>query len=349
MEPYREAFEEAESPFVTQPEVTETEGEVQESEAWESAAEQLTAAEPETARQARASGFLKDVAELRTAPLAPTSPIAIGRGWPAPRRAAARLYNRLGGLMGVIATRLGVELPATLAVWRVESGGAVHTPGRAIIRFENHLLFKLWGRQNTAVYDQHFRYGGRGGQPGRIWENHQFRADPQAAFVTMHRAGNQGDEYRALQLAIRLAGEAIALQCISIGGPQILIASYRDIGYATPKQMYDAFQASERWHVIGFFDFCRTKRAPAVGQLIASLRGRNWADFAKYYNGGGQVAAYSGYLRAAYQAAQDILAQPARETESGEQESAAAEMEWERDPVSESSEAFEAELESEET
>lgn len=52
-------------------------------------------------------------------------------------------------------TRLRVEPAAVLAVWRVESGGRTHVPGKAIIRFENDLLFRLWGQENPAPYDNH--------------------------------------------------------------------------------------------------------------------------------------------------------------------------------------------------
>jgi len=282
---------------------------------------------------APAGGFLKDLAELKTVALAPTQPIGVNRQWPSARKAAAATYNRVGELMGALATRLGVELQAVLAVWRVESGGRTHTPGKAIIRFENHLLFRLWGSRNPARYNVHFRHGGHAGQGGKSWEGHQLRASATDQFTPIH-TGSQGNEYRALELATRLAGEGIALQCISIGGPQILISNHRRLGYATPRQMYDAFQASERWQVIGFFDFCRNTKQ---GQLVAYLRARDWAKFAYYYNGKGQVAKYSGHLTDAYQTAQAVALVPAREFESEEEEQGEGEveMEWENDPLSE--------------
>jgi hypothetical protein len=208
--------------------------------------------------------------------------------------------------MGAIATQLQVEVAAALAVWRVESGGRAHTPGRAIIRLENHLLFRLWGQNNQARYDKHFRHGGHGGQPGEAWQGHEYRESSDGAFAPLH-TGKQGDEYRALSLAMQLAGETIALQCISIGGPQILVANHRRVGYSTPREMYDAFQASERAHVLGFFDFCRTTPAPADGELIRYLRDHNWTRFASYYNGRGQVARYGGLIANAYEEARVLL------------------------------------------
>ena len=268
---------------------------------------------------APAAEFLKNVDELKAVALAPGEPIAVNRKWPDSEKAAAETYNRVGGLMGALATRLGVELPAVLAVWQVESGGRRHTPGKAIIRFENHLLFKFWGQTNTALYDTHFRHGGHAGQPGPSWKLYALRPSAGTPFLEMHRRGDQATEYRALELARKLAGDSIALQCISIGGPQILIANYRRLGFGTPRQMYDAFQTSERWHVIGFFDFCRTTKAPATGDMINYLRERNWERFAYYYNGKGQVANYSGHLSAAYEAARAVSVVRARESEWEEQ------------------------------
>lgn len=244
-------------------------------------------------------GFLKDSPRLLGAPLAPGAPIPVDAGWPRDRQALARTYNRLGGLMRTVAAELGFDTAGVLAVWRVESGGREHTVGRAVIRFENHYLWDRWGKGNPALFDQHFRYGGRGGVPGKRWEGHQFRESPSGAWESVH-TGKQASEYRALDLAIRLAGDHAALQCISLGGPQIMGAHYRDIGYATPRAMYDAFQASERAHVLGFFDFCRTKPAPKRGDLIRYLQQKNWREFARYYNGAGQVDTYGGLIGRAY-------------------------------------------------
>jgi hypothetical protein len=244
-----------------------------------------------------AGAYFKDDPLLARAALAPRTPIAIDRQWPAVRRALATAYNRLGGLIGALAGQTGIEVPAVLAIWQIESGGRQHMPGRAIIRFENHLFYRNWGQSNQALYNQHFRHGGYAGQPGRSWQGHEFRAS--AGFQPVH-SGQQATEYRALELASRLAGQDLALRSISIGGPQILVSHYQLIGYASPRAMHDAFQADERAHVLGFFDFCRHTRAPSRGDLLRYLRERRWQDFARYYNGPGQVAAYGGHIQQAY-------------------------------------------------
>lgn len=256
--------------------------------------------------------YLKDAARLQQAPLSPAAPITIDPTWPDIRRQLAATGNRLGGLIQALAGEVQVELPAVLAVWQVESSGRAHTPGAAVIRFENHLFFQAWGQANPQIYAQLFRHGGFQGQPGNPWEGHQFREQPDAAFQTLH--GSQEREYRALALARRLAGDDPALRSISMGGPQILGSNYRMIGYPSPRAMYDTFQADERYQVLGFFDFCRNKAAPNAGDLILALRERRWADFAHYYNGSGQIAVYSAQLQAAYNAA--VLLPPPAATRS---------------------------------
>ena len=206
--------------------------------------------------------------------------------------------------MRAVARQVGIEPAAAMAVWHVESAGRAHTPGQALIRFENHLLFRRWGKNHQALYNQHFSHGGHHGGPGQPWEHHKFRDTPSGPFRTFH--GNQALEYTVLELASRLAGRELALSCISIGGPQILISNHAMIGYPSGQAMYDAFQRSERWHVLGFFDFCRHRPAPRRGDMFVYLRGRNWRKFAQYYNGSGQIDLYGGRIGNAYSHARAI-------------------------------------------
>jgi hypothetical protein len=257
--------------------------------------------------QSNLGTFYKDLDRFATIPLVPLLPLPVRSEWSALKQAMVRTYNRLGGLMGAIAPLLTIPLPAVLAVWYVESRGASHTPNQALIRFENHLFYNRWGKDNQERYNQHFQHGGHNGIAGRRWENHQFRETPEAPFQPFH--GNQTQEYRVLALATRLAGEETALQCISIGGPQILISGYRLLGYDSPRAMYDAFQHSERAQVLGFFDFCQYKLGHGRnrGALLRHLAALNWNAFTRGYNGTGKVAVYSPRLQAAYAAVSDLF------------------------------------------
>lgn len=243
----------------------------------------------------------------------PKNSFTVQPTWPTVRQSLARVYNRVGGLMQRLANESQVEVPAVLAVWYVESSGREHTPGRAIIRFENHILFDQWGKANPAVYDRHFRHGGRPpamgpeclGPSGRFapWKCHAFRKTTDGPFVTCHQGQTQ--EYEVLELAASLAGEDVAFQCMSIGGPQIMGFHFRRLGFRTPREMYDAFQGGEGGHVQAFFTFCQT--LGTSGQAIRGLRARDWETFARLYNGSGNVATYATLMRSAYEQARQLF------------------------------------------
>lgn len=264
------------------------------------------------ARQTGASGFFKDIQRLALAQPALAVPVVPDKRWDAQLKRMAQTYNRLGGLMRALADETRTEVPAILGVWQVESGGFPHIPGKAIIRFENHLLYRGWGRQNDELYGRHFRYGGYRGLSGAAWENHQFRTSDTDNFLPQHDRKltfqqNQEREYATLRLAISKAGPEPALLSISIGGPQLLVANFRMLGYGTPMEMYEAFQADERSHILGFFDFCNQKKTPG-GNLLTSLRKLDWREFARYYNGPGQVETYAKWLMNAHENARKLTA-----------------------------------------
>ena len=101
--------------------------------------------------------FFKDDAALASAALAPAAPVAIRAGWTGIAKISRETYNRLGGLMQVLATQTKIELSA-VPTWYVESAGHSHTVGKAVIRFENHLLFSFWGVKHPGDFDLHFQF-----------------------------------------------------------------------------------------------------------------------------------------------------------------------------------------------
>ena len=232
----------------------------------------------------------------------PRQLIAVDPGWPLKRQSLANVYNRVGGLIERLANEQGVSVPAVLAVWFVESSGRDHTPGRAVIRFENHVLFDLWGRDNAALYDQHFRHGGRAPQfgPGcdASWRCHEYRRGPTEGFDECHC--DQAQEYDVLDVATSVAGAEIARRCISMGGPQIMGFNHARIGYTSASEMYEAFQGAEGTHVRGFFAF-------AGGGGIAALRRFDWRTFALGYNGSGQADLYAGLIQEAFAEAEALF------------------------------------------
>lgn len=202
------------------------------------------------------------------------------------------VYNRVGGLFWHLARLTGIESQAALAVWAVESSSADFRRGHPILRFENHILFSRWGKDNEASFDAHFQFGGRNGISGNRWEQHRFRLSPGDEWRKFH--GDQAREYEVFNLAARLASREIACQSASFGGPQIMGFNHDVIGYRSATELWKAFSTSERWHVFGFFDFCKSK------DLIDTIRQKRWHDFASVYNGVGNANVYAEKIARAY-------------------------------------------------
>jgi hypothetical protein len=219
--------------------------------------------------------------------------------------AATSVFNRLGGLMGVLASDIGTEVSAVVAVWVAEGGNRLFVPKRAPIRLEVHQLFDGWGKRNRQLFDTHFRFGGHSLQPGQPWENQEFRTENPGPFTSVHH--NQNSEYAALTLAQILSGDEVALASCSIGGCQLTINAHGFLGFDSVCEMYEAFLESERAHVVGFFDFCRNKPAPMIGELINCLRVKDWTNFAKNYNGAEMAPVYATRLENAYRAATGVI------------------------------------------
>lgn len=235
--------------------------------------------------------FLKDVPALQTASLTPDHPFRPPLPPPGGTLGKmARTYNRVGGLIDVLAARFSIEPVAVLAVWFVESGGRAFTAGKPVIRFENHKFFQFWGHDHTADFDRHFQFGGRAGVPGGRSKNHKFRKTTTVAFATFH--GNQDKEFEVLDFATGLANREEACLSISMGGPQIMGFNHDAIGYPSAAKMFDAFAQDERSHVLGFFDFVQSKN------LIDEIHDKRWVAFGDRYNGDG--ATYGPLLKAAF-------------------------------------------------
>lgn len=205
--------------------------------------------------------------------------------------ALAKTYNRLGGLIDLLASQNGLDPIAVLAVWYVESSGRSFTVGKPIIRFENHIFFDYWGHDHAAQFDRHFQFAGRAGITGKRRSlNHKFRKSGSGAFAEFH--GSQEKEYEVLEFAASIANREEACFSISMGGPQIMGFNRHYCGYPSAADMFDNFALDERWHVLGFFDFVQSK------SLIDELANLAWDNFSIGYNG--KIDPYSALLQQAF-------------------------------------------------
>jgi hypothetical protein len=213
----------------------------------------------------------------------------------------AQTYNAIGGLVDTLARRLAIDPVAVLAVWFVESGGRAFTPGRPVLRFENHKFFKYWGADHEPLFDKHFQFGGHAGIPAPSHKNHKFRDKPSDPWRPVH-TDSQDREYEAFALAERLGGREAASLSSSFGGPQIMGFNYGICGYPSAAAMAEAFGAEQRWQVLGFYDFCKSNN------IIDQVQNKQWNAFGQIYNGDGAV--YGPKLKDAFDTKQALLALP---------------------------------------
>ncbi|MCB0063976.1 MAG: DUF3380 domain-containing protein, partial [Caldilineaceae bacterium] len=224
------------------------------------------------------NSFRADV-EATSVPLAPADgeQIVLGASAGPGARNLANIWNRYGGLLTLLANRLQIDATVAVAVLTVESGGAAFgADGRMIIRFENHLFYDDWGKAHSDQFFQHFDFNRA---TKESWLNHRWRPSVQAPFQQMHEPGTQALEWRVLEFAATLDDSA-AKRSISMGAPQILGRNHARIGYATVQEMFNAFTADERNHILGLFDYIRTD-----ANLVTALRNRDYVAFARGYNG----------------------------------------------------------------
>ena len=213
-------------------------------------------------------------------------------------RLAADIWNRFGGLLPVLSAELKIDPGVAVAVLAVESGGRGFGPdGRMLIRFENQVFFDQWGKKNPDVYNRHFTF-----DPAKRWVSHKWRPAPDQPWWPEDRAdfhGDQGREWTVFNFARQLDDTAAKLS-ISMGGPQIMGFNFAACGYESVHQMFEAFSASERNHVIGFFDFVQ---GPSTNsRRVLALQQQDFNTFASMYNGPGQAAKYGGLIKSAFDA-----------------------------------------------
>jgi SH3-like domain-containing protein len=235
--------------------------------------------------------FLKDDAYLNSVSVVPAKLVDVPDS-PHESMVVAQTYNNFGGLLDKLAAKLNIETAAGIAVLAVESGGqGFGDSGKVLIRFENHLFWRNWGKNNAAVYNQHFRFNATEG-----WKDHEFRPDANSNWVSFH--GNQDMEWQVFNFA-RSLDEDSALICASYGAPQVLGSNYKMLGYQNAEDLLNNFQRDIRFHVFGLFDFFSD-------QMCAKLRKKDFAGFAGYYNGQGQEQRYGGFIAASYNAFKNL-------------------------------------------
>jgi len=247
------------------------------------------------------AGFLRMRSELLDVPLAPAQEMRIGvvAEWDRTQKQVARTWNRYGWLLTTLADALRIKPGVAVAV----TSGLTHQPGisregRMRLRFENHIFFDSWGRENRELFETHFRF-----DAARPWQKHQWRPLPDGAWHDCHKG--HGDEWSVFEFAQSLDDTAAKLSA-AMGAPHILGLNYAAIGHRSVDQMFADFSRSEGYQIIGLFDLIGGPQSRS--RPLAALQAVNFEDFAALHLGGGQAARYSSLLRRAFEAFERLMA-----------------------------------------
>ncbi len=198
----------------------------------------------------------------------------------------ARIWNSFGGLFEILSSRLNIPVSVVVSVLAAESGGRTgDANGRMIVRFENHIFWNLWGKNNADTFNRFFKFN----QTGQTWTGHQFRDSDTASFGDFH--GDQNKEWQVLTFA-RALNDTAALSSISMGAPQIMGFNFGRVGYNRVQDMFTAFSTSPRAQLISIFDFVRG------GTAVTALQSGDFLSFASSYNGAGNAQTYANIITA---------------------------------------------------
>lgn len=173
------------------------------------------------------------------------------------------------------AVHLGCDIASVRAVCEVESGKSGFNPdGSVKTLFEGHYFY----RYTKGAYSS---------------------TDPDLSYPSwtkVHYGRTWQAEQSRLARATVLDREA-ALKSASWGKFQIMGFNYQLAGFDSVEAFVAAMQRDERSQLLAFVEFVKN----STPVMLESLRTRNWAGFARAYNGPGYaVNAYDTKLASAY-------------------------------------------------
>ena len=185
--------------------------------------------------------------------------------------------GKYGSLINEKAHVLGVDPNVLASVIIVESSGSGFVDGKLKIRFENHIFVDRAGYSDLFAYNSNKR-----------WTGHKYKENSNDSWANVH-TGHQKSEYAAFEFAKTLDPEA-AYQSISMGMGQIMGFNYKAAGYNSAKEMFDDFNEGHSQQINGMVTFIENYNG---GKALSALQNSDYRTFVRYYNGSGQVDAYT--------------------------------------------------------
>lgn len=180
----------------------------------------------------------------------------------------------------LVASKLGVEKAVVMAVQAVETGGrgGFIAPGKPVVLFEGHIF---WGQLKKYNLN-----------PENYTEGNEDILYPE--WTKQHYKGGI-KEYERLEKAMKIHREA-AWKSASWGMFQVMGFNHEACGYRNITEFVEGMSKHERAQLEAFACFVRANR------MVDYLKNKNWADFARCYNGPEyKQNRYDEKLEAAYQ------------------------------------------------
>lgn len=164
------------------------------------------------------------------------------------------------------AKTLGVDVASVKAVLDVESNGSGFlSDGRPVIQYEPHVMYSLI---KTRV--------GVGAAETALARRPDLIAKVPGSYQKLSKEQSDMGE------AAKQFGRDMALEAASWGLFQIMGYHWKRLGYPTLQEFVNAMYRGEAEHLDAFVRFVKTE-AP----LLKALKARDWAGFARRYNGPG--------------------------------------------------------------
>lgn len=166
------------------------------------------------------------------------------------------------------ADRLGADLSAVKAVATVESNGGGFLPdGRVKVQYEPHVMYK----QLTTKF-------------GKARADKELAAHPDLVALKPGSYQSLDKEDKDMNRAAQLIDRQCALESASWGAFQIMGFNWKQCGYDTLQQFINA-QYTAAGQLDSFVRFIL-----ADSRLVRAIRAKDWATFARIYNGPGYAA-----------------------------------------------------------
>jgi len=230
--------------------------------------------------------FLKDSLDIQKVGLKPTQRLKCAERPKPHERLLEQTWDNFGGLLEKLSRKLSIDPAAATAVLCVESSGkGFGSDGKMMIRFENHVFWRYWGKSNPEEFQNHFAFDEK-----KPWRGHRFRNSTKERWKAVHGKG-QTREWEVFEFA-RSKHPRFSMYSISMGMPQIMGFNHRRIGYKSVGQMFTSFKEGEANQIVGLFDFVAT----AESDLLLALRKKDFLTFAREYNGPAQAERYAGLI-----------------------------------------------------